>query len=287
MAPPPPATAPLGERLAQVATTLQFAWFCGHFTLLLSVFRYGLSYLTFNYYSRWAQFTYRLAFISAVATYGIVVFKAYRARVKKPGATIASTGYLLLSDENVQYLLISLVWLYARQVPLALLPFTVYSVFHVATYTRTIIIPTFQTPKAAPASTPASPSASKPPQSPLANSIGRFVKEYYDSSMMLVAFLEIFLWLRLLLSALTFSKGSWILLSIYTVFLRARYSQSQFVQGAFAQMGARIDQQVQNPNVPPAFRQAWETIKGLLRQTVEATDLRKYMGAQTPQKKPQ
>jgi transmembrane protein 33 len=79
------------------------AWFCGHFTLLLSVLRYGLSYITFNYYSRWAQITYRLAFISAVATYGIVVFKAYRARVK-PGAKIGSTAILLLSDENVQYL---------------------------------------------------------------------------------------------------------------------------------------------------------------------------------------
>ncbi|OAL29806.1 hypothetical protein AYO20_08999 [Fonsecaea nubica] len=286
MAPPPPADAPLGERLAKVATTLQFAWFCGHFTLLLSVLRYGLSYLTFNYYSRWAQFTYRLAFISAVATYGIVVFKAYRARVK-PGAKIGSTVYLLLSDENVQYLLISLVWLFARQVPLALLPFTVYSVFHVATYTRTIIIPTFQPPKAAPSSTPTSPGASKAPQSPLANSIGRFVKEYYDGSMMLVALLEILLWFRLFFSALTFSKGSWILLGIYAIFLRARYSQSQFVQGAFLQMGARIDQQVQNPNVPPALRQAWETVKGLLRQTVDATDMRKYMGGQTPQKKPQ
>jgi hypothetical protein len=59
--------------------------------------------MTFNYNSRWAWFTYRLAFVSAVATYGIVVFKAYRARVK-PGAKMGSTALLLLSDENVQYL---------------------------------------------------------------------------------------------------------------------------------------------------------------------------------------
>jgi hypothetical protein len=75
----------------------------GHFTLLLSVARYGLSYITFNYYSKWALFTYRLAFVSAVATYGIVVFKAFRARVK-PGANPAQTALMLLSDENVQYL---------------------------------------------------------------------------------------------------------------------------------------------------------------------------------------
>ncbi|ETI19554.1 hypothetical protein G647_09388 [Cladophialophora carrionii CBS 160.54] len=284
MAPPPPPTQSLGERLTKLATTLQFAWFCGHFTLLLSVLRYGLSYMTFNYYSRWAQFTYRLAFTSAVATYGIVVFKAYRARVK-PGANIPQTAVLLLSDENVQYLIISLVWLFARQVPLALLPFTVYSIFHVATYTRTNIIPALQPPKAASGSTPQSPGAQKS-QSPLANSIGRFVKEYYDASMFLVAMLEIFLWVRLFMSALTFSKGSWILLGVYTVFLRARFSQSQFIQGAFGQLAARVDQQVQNPNVPPAVRQGWETLKNIMRQGVEATNLQKYLGgAQTPQKK--
>jgi hypothetical protein len=181
---------------------------------------------------------------------------------------------------------ISLVWLYSRQIPLALLPFTVYSVFHVATYTRTNIIPAIQPPKVAPGSTPTSPGGAKS-QSPLANSIGKFVKEYYDSSMMLVAALEILLWFRLLLSAFTFSKNSWILLGIYTVFLRTRFHQSQFVQGAFSQGSAHVDQQVQNPNVPPAVRQGWETVKGLGRQTVEATDLRKYTGGLNAQKKPQ
>ena len=152
------------------------------------------------------------------------------------------------------------------------------------TYTRTNIIPAIQPPKNAVGSTPQSPSTPKT-QSPMANSIGRFVKEYYDTSMLLVAMLEIFLWFRLLMSAFTFSKGSWILLGIYTVFLRARFSQSQFIQGAFGQLAARIDQQVQNPNVPPAVRQGWETVKNLMRQAVDATDMRKYMGGQTPQKK--
>jgi transmembrane protein 33 len=79
-----------------------YSWFGGHLTLLLCVFRYGLSYITFNYYSRWAQITYRLAFVSAAATYGIVVYKAYRARLR---AGAKQQGALMLaSDENVQYL---------------------------------------------------------------------------------------------------------------------------------------------------------------------------------------
>src|SRR5271156_450081 len=81
---------------------LLHSWFGGHLMLLLCVFRYSLSYITFNYYSRWAQVSYRLAFVSAAATYGIVVFKAYRARLRV-GAK--QQGVLMLaSDENVQYL---------------------------------------------------------------------------------------------------------------------------------------------------------------------------------------
>jgi transmembrane protein 33 len=183
---------------------------------------------------------------------------------------------------------ISLVWLFSRQIPLALLPFTVYSVFHVATYTRTNIIPTLQPSKTGASATPTSPTSPKPTsQSALANSIGRFVKEYYEPSMTLVAALEIGLWFRLLLSAITFSKGSWILLGVYTVFLRARFHQSNFVQGAFSHGSAMVDSQVQNQSVPPAVRQGWESTKVAGRKLVEATDVRKYVGGAPPQKKPQ
>jgi transmembrane protein 33 len=182
--------------------------------------------------------------------------------------------------------------LYSRQIPLALLPFTVYSVFHVATYTRTNIIPTLHPPKAAPPAASAnSPTSPRPAasSSPLANSIGRFVKEYYDASMTLVAGLEILLWFRLLLSAFTFSKGSWVLLGIYTVFLRARYAQSQFVQNAFSHGAATVDAQVQNQSVPPAVKQGWESVKAVSRKAIEATDMRRYIAGPQAQgmKKPQ
>ena len=81
----------------------RFAWFVGHLTLLFCTLRYGLSYIPFNYNSRWAQFSYRTAFLSAAATYGIVVYKGFRARAragnKQPGGNLG-----LITDENVQYL---------------------------------------------------------------------------------------------------------------------------------------------------------------------------------------
>jgi hypothetical protein len=180
----------------------------------------------------------------------------------------------------------ALVWLYSRQVPLALLPFSVYSIFHVATYTRANLIPTFSPPSAAASAGGASPGKAASKSSPTADSIGKFVKQYYDASMSLVAALEIALWFRVFMSALTFTKGSWVLLIIYTVFFRSRYSQSSFVQGAFHNFAARIDALVANQQTPPQIRQVWNTIKGLVWQATEATDLRKYTGAQA-QKKPQ
>ena len=177
----------------------------------------------------------------------------------------------------------ALVWLYAYQVPLALLPFTVYSVFHVATYTRTNLIPTIS-PAATPAGTSPGKGASK--SSPLADSIGKFVKQYYDGSMSLVAGLEIALWFRLLLSAFTFARGTWLLFGVYTIFIRSRYSQSTFVQGAIYEFSARVDALVANQSTPPPVKQAWVATKGLARQATDATDLRKYVGAQ-PVKKAQ
>ena len=101
MAPPPPQNLPLQERLILLAKTLQFAWFVGHVSLLLCTLRYGLSYITFNSYSRWARVSYRTAFVAAAVTYGIVVYKGYRARIRQGKQTGALA---LLTDENVQYL---------------------------------------------------------------------------------------------------------------------------------------------------------------------------------------
>ncbi|KJZ77082.1 hypothetical protein HIM_03403 [Hirsutella minnesotensis 3608] len=281
MAPPPPSSAmPLQDRLIALAKTLQFAWFFGHLTLLFATGRYALSWLRMNYYGRMAQFSYRTSFIAAALTYGIVVYKTQRARAKTgnkmPGGVVG-----LLSDENVQYLLMALVWLFSPQYPLALLPYSVYSIFHVATYTRANLIPVFQPPP------PAADGAAARPKtnSPLAERIGAFVKEYYEGSMSIVSGLEIMLWVRVFLAALLFQRRSWILLGLYTAFLRARFSQSIHVQASITQLSARVDSLVGAQGTPPAARQVWEGVKNGARQFHDATDLGKYVNPAGPAKK--
>ena len=65
--------------------------------------RYGLSYITFNYYSGWARYSYRTAFVAAAVTYGIVVYKAYVAR-GRGGTPQRQNVIALAGDENVQYM---------------------------------------------------------------------------------------------------------------------------------------------------------------------------------------
>ncbi|KAL2264071.1 hypothetical protein VTK26DRAFT_2565 [Humicola hyalothermophila] len=285
MAPPPSADLPLSQRLQRLASTLQFAWFTGHAVLLLCILRYALSWIRFNYYGGMASFCYRFAFIAAAGTYGIVVYKTWRARqktgAKQPGGAL---GYF--ADGNIQYLLMALVWLFMPQYPLALLPYGIYSVFHVATYIRTNVIPTVIPPQKLAPAAGASPNA-KPQyaQHPIAEAIGNFVKQYYDSSMSIVSGLEIALWIRVLLGAIFFQRRSWILFAVYTAFLRTRFAQSSHVQNSFAQLEARIDNLIGAQGTPPALRQVWDGVKGASRQFYAATDVNKYIaGAAAPKK---
>ena len=73
---------------------------------------------------------------------------------------------------------------------------------------------------------------------------------------------------------------------VYTVFLRSRYSQSSFVQGAVGQMAQRGDALVANGSTPPVVREAWEGVKRVGRQLADATDVNRYVGGQ-PMKKAQ
>lgn len=180
----------------------------------------------------------------------------------------------------------ALVWLFMPQYPLAMLPYGIYSVFHVATYIRANLIPTIIPPQKLTPPAGASPNG-KPQyaQHPAAEALGAFVKQYYDASMSMVSGLEILLWIRLLLGAIFFQRRSWVLLALYTAFLRARFAQSSHVQNSFAQLEARIDNLIGAQGTPPVARQVWDTVKGTARQFHAATDVNKYVnGAAAPKK---
>ncbi|KLU82310.1 hypothetical protein, variant [Magnaporthiopsis poae ATCC 64411] len=261
---------------------LTFRFNFSHSILIAATAKYTLAWIAFKGYR--SNIAYRFVFLAAVATYGIVVYKTLRARLKQQRG--AQTSPLALAaDENVQYLILGLVWLFSPRYILATLPYSIYSFFHVATYARAALIPAISPPKAAPAADAAPGSKPASASHPLSDAIGRFVKEYYDASMSVVATLEILLWSSLCFSALLFQRRSWILLPIYTAFLRARFTQSVHVQNSFAHLEAKIDNLMGNQGTPPAVRQAWDILKNTSRQFYVMTDLTRYVnGAAAPKK---
>lgn len=165
----------------------------------------------------------------------------------------------------------ALVWLSSKPVFNALLPFSVYSAFHFLTYLRTSLIPTIFPPVQ-----PAVPGL--PEQSSgISDRIATFVKNNKEYSMNLVANLELILWARVFIGAIFF-MNSWILLAIYTIFLRARYSQSGFVRGALKTLELKGNALAADNNVPDGVKSGWSAVKGAVKSFGEVTDASKYFG---------
>jgi transmembrane protein 33 len=75
--------------------------------------------------------------------------------------------------------------------------------------------------------------------------------------MKFVALVELFIFLRVLLGALTFQNS---LLSpiIYAHFLRQRYYQSPFSREAMVNVSTRVEKFVRKPGNPPIIVTIWE-----------------------------
>lgn len=67
----------LQQRLQSVVQHQQFFWWVGHVIIVLSTVFHALYWFRFNWAARMAVFWYRLAFLGAVGSYGVVVHKMF------------------------------------------------------------------------------------------------------------------------------------------------------------------------------------------------------------------
>ena len=88
--------------------------------------------------------------------------------------------------------------------------------------------------------------------------------------MKFVAIVELVIFVRVLLGALTFQNS---LLSpiIYAHFLRQRYYQSPFTRDAITKVSAQVEQFVQRPGNPPLLVTAWEKGQMLVKRWAGVT----------------
>ncbi|KAK7058274.1 ATP-dependent RNA helicase [Paramarasmius palmivorus] len=229
---------------SQMATTQHYIWASGHFILLISALRYFLAWVTFKTVSAW---WYKACYTGALVSYAIVCQKS----LGVPQPSLAYVKRALL-DENIQYLLLALFWWTSKPIAVTLLPYTIFSLFHALTFTRTTLMPQFLPPG------PPATAGGAPTPHPLAKKLQVWVKANYDTAMKAVAYTELVILLRVVLGAITF-QNSLISPIIYAHFLRQRWYQSAFTRDAIAHATGRIEATIyaqQNPTLTNIYEQA-------------------------------
>jgi len=232
-----------------MATTQHYLWASGHFLLLVSSLRYFIAWVTFKSISAW---WYKASFTGALISYAIVCQKS----LGTPQPNVAFLRKAML-DENVQYFLLALFWWTSKPITIALLPYAIFSLFHALTFTRTTLMPQFL------AQGPPATAGGPPTPHKLAKKLQVWVKSNYDTAMRAVAYVELIIFVRVLLGAITL-QNSLISPLIYAHFLRQRYYQSAFTRDALAVTNGRIETIVRKPGNPPMVVMVWDKLKMLL-----------------------
>ncbi|KAI6005095.1 hypothetical protein F5J12DRAFT_834681 [Pisolithus orientalis] len=230
-----------------MATTQHYVWAGGHFLLLVSALRYLVAYVTFKTVSPW---WYRASFLGALVSYAIVCYKSLGS--PQPTGTYIKKA---LMDENVQYFLLASFWWSSKPVPLALIPFFIFSLFHVLTFTRTTLMPRFLPPG------PPATAGGAPQPHPLAKRLQLWVKVNYDKAMRVVAYAELAILVRVVFGAIFF-KNSFIAPLVFLHFLRQRYYQSAFTRDAIAVTDARVTELVRRSG-NPVVAEVWDKAREL------------------------
>jgi len=228
-----PATAGGNARLEALAKTLEFKWFVSHAFVVLNT----IGTLVFFRFPKLANFTYRVGFLAAFASFAVILYQTYGR--SKPTAAV------LIRDDNFQYVVATLFWLVTPRHVLALLPLSIFSLFHVLTFTRSYLLP----------------AVGHPADSPLIKKIDALVKNYNEPLTVLAANFELALAVQLLVLSFTFRKGSWLQLVFYVLFFRIRYATSAYTRHAVKAWEVRVDQLLGHPSLPPKAKQVWADVK--------------------------
>ncbi|KZT06764.1 uncharacterized protein LAESUDRAFT_725525 [Laetiporus sulphureus 93-53] len=224
--------------------------------LLVSSLRYFLAKVLFRGVSAW---WYKTSFTGALLSYAIVCQKS----LGTPQPTLAYINRAMI-DENVQYLLLAFFWWTSKPITLALVPYTIFSLFHALTFTRTTLMP-----RIFPQGPPATAGGTPTPH-PAQKRLQMWVKANYDTAMRIVAYTELVIMLRVFLGALTF-RNSLIAPIIFAHFLRARYHQSKFTQASIGQINSYVEAYVRKPTTNSMIVYAWDQFKAVLFRWVGST----------------
>lgn len=229
------------SKLLHLSKTLQFAWFLGHVTTLLS------SIICFSSLNR---FFYRLAWFGVLESFGIITYQHYYPKSNAAGSQSQVTPQALLHNGDVLYFALAFLWFLSPMFTLALLPYAMFSTFHVLIYSKSVLLPEVVNLNA--------------DNSKLVGFITTFVRNYNERCMYWVGSIELALEGLLALRALLFYPRSWIVFLAYSLFVKIRYENSKYMQATFAQWRVRLDGIMSSPSVPLVIKRAYGGAKSAL-----------------------
>jgi len=227
-----PESQPQNASKASSLMNAQFVWFLGHLTTVLCALLYAFSAL----YKPLMSF-YKKAYLGVLISYGIVLYKLY-------GVPKFNKMYWmrLSNDENLQYMILALVWMTSPPFFVLLLPYAMFSFFHALEYITGVLFPLFVP----------NPSES---QKALIAKAKNIINVYQPVTLQFIARLEVVGILPLLLVMVLFRRATFIQPFIFVQFLRFRYVSSPLVQREFASLRLTLDTKLLVNNKVPAFAQ--------------------------------
>ncbi|KLO20551.1 hypothetical protein SCHPADRAFT_863320 [Schizopora paradoxa] len=230
-----------------------YGWAGGHVLHLLCAAKYLLAWFTLR--SSGQAWYYKTAYIGAILSYAIVCYKSL---FEGPSQPVGDLSRRAMTDENVHYLFLAVFWWVSKPVPMSLIPFATFSLFHVLSFLRSNVLPHFFPP------TPSATAGQPANQHPFLKKIQAWIKANYDSAMHVVAYAEVLIFIRIAFGALLF-QNSLLAPIIYAHFLRIRYHQSpKFTQKAVHHISSLIDGYVRRPGNPPIVVTVWDKIQFLV-----------------------
>lgn len=255
--------------LLKVARTQKFYWFLGH----VSELAFFVLNALISLYSRSVKY-YRLALLAVIFTYGIVVKEIHFRRQGLAAIRKRDVRVGLIRDENVQYLLIAVVFYVTSPitggVSGGLYPFSIYSIFHVLTYFQSTLLP----------SSPVSPHV----RQQLDASITNFTTSFSQRALYIAANAEFF-WLSSFVLFIPFALFYLLRSPLYTItnafvfvsviaFLKVRYETNQYFKVIVSLWDMRINQFLLSGKLPPLLNELYNIrIKGLIHKITDPIQL--------------
>ncbi|CDK25833.1 unnamed protein product [Kuraishia capsulata CBS 1993] len=228
--------------IKDVVNTTQFAWFIGHAITLFSGTFY---FLTYRAGGQFNSFCFGLLFLSVVESFGIILYQEYLM------GSLSLQPLALLTDDNVQYVALALAFLtILPSVVFAVVPFMIFAVFHILSYSRSTLFPVFGVPS----------------ESKISVFVANFVQTHHDKSVYIGSTFELITLVWFLLGALLWRKGYWLGLLIYAYFIKLRYDKSIITRSVLKSWEVKVDGLVSHPSVPVQVKSTWLQLKQLLKQ---------------------